>query len=252
MPITLHADLLDTDLQDFDAHWRGTSSMPYAFLPGMYGVTFSIERSEEDPTFHIESRLYRGVGFPIPMAGVFVEDDYEDAAKSLENSWADPNFASFLERFVMTKRTVFPAGIHYVTAVLASKLPSMVPYREFKPSREGTNYYKPVESYFALLVARYRRSRLKLVVEESDIQGHSGRAIWAWIRPQWGDAAELLSIQDAPTPTPEMLTERQKQVADLIADGLTDKEMAQHFVLSPHTMKTHRKQIRERLGIAGN
>lgn len=41
----------------------------------------------------------------------------------------------------------------------------------------------------------------------------------------------------------EKLTEREKEVIDLIAIGLTDKEIADKICVSLHTVKTHRKHI---------
>lgn len=48
---------------------------------------------------------------------------------------------------------------------------------------------------------------------------------------------------------PECLTSRQREVLQLIAEGLTTKEIAQRLDLSIKTVDTHRTQIMERLDI---
>lgn len=45
------------------------------------------------------------------------------------------------------------------------------------------------------------------------------------------------------------LTEREKEVLQLIAEGLTNSEVASTLYLSPKTVKTHRKNLMEKLGI---
>lgn len=45
------------------------------------------------------------------------------------------------------------------------------------------------------------------------------------------------------------LTSRETEVACLIAKGNTNREVAEHMYLSPHTIHTHRKNIMKKLGI---
>jgi DNA-binding NarL/FixJ family response regulator len=44
------------------------------------------------------------------------------------------------------------------------------------------------------------------------------------------------------------LTRRQRQVAELVAQGLTDREIAARLVISPRTAESHVEQILTRLG----
>lgn len=48
---------------------------------------------------------------------------------------------------------------------------------------------------------------------------------------------------------PEVLTKREKEILVLIAQGLTDKEIAEKIFLSPLTIITHRKNILSKLGL---
>jgi DNA-binding CsgD family transcriptional regulator len=48
----------------------------------------------------------------------------------------------------------------------------------------------------------------------------------------------------------ELLTDTQKQVANLVADGLTQGKIASALFIDVSTVKTHKRQIRLRMGIA--
>ncbi|MDR0725069.1 MAG: LuxR C-terminal-related transcriptional regulator [Prevotellaceae bacterium] len=51
------------------------------------------------------------------------------------------------------------------------------------------------------------------------------------------------------TTTGEKLTDREKSVLKLLLKGLSNKEVADKLVISPHTVITHRKNIVEKTGI---
>ncbi len=56
----------------------------------------------------------------------------------------------------------------------------------------------------------------------------------------------------APADVPfEVLTPRQREVLQLIAEGLSNKEIASRLDLSVKTVETHRTELMERLGIHG-
>lgn len=48
---------------------------------------------------------------------------------------------------------------------------------------------------------------------------------------------------------PSTLTARELEVVELIASGVSTKDMAEQLCLSPHTIYTHRKNIMKKLGI---
>jgi DNA-binding NarL/FixJ family response regulator len=47
----------------------------------------------------------------------------------------------------------------------------------------------------------------------------------------------------------ELLTDREKEVLHLLAEGKTNKEIATLFSLSPYTVETHRTRIMQKLGL---
>jgi DNA-binding NarL/FixJ family response regulator len=56
----------------------------------------------------------------------------------------------------------------------------------------------------------------------------------------------------AVTPPPTYshdLTEREVQILRLVAQGLTNAQIAERLVLSPHTVHSHQKAIHSKLGV---
>lgn len=49
-------------------------------------------------------------------------------------------------------------------------------------------------------------------------------------------------------PDPDPLTQRQREVAQLVADGCSTKEAAYRLGLSPRTVEVHRGHARTKLG----
>ena len=64
------------------------------------------------------------------------------------------------------------------------------------------------------------------------------------------EARGLLKIKSAKNPEAE-LTERELEIFALIGKGKTNREIAKHFGLSEHTVKTHRKRIATKLNLRG-
>lgn len=52
-----------------------------------------------------------------------------------------------------------------------------------------------------------------------------------------------------PSAGPELLTPRQREILQLIAEGCTTREMAERLCVSARTVETHRAQIMERLNL---
>ncbi|MBX0328006.1 LuxR C-terminal-related transcriptional regulator, partial [Oscillochloris sp. ZM17-4] len=58
------------------------------------------------------------------------------------------------------------------------------------------------------------------------------------------------SASDPDTPEVEPLSEREREVLGLIAEGLTNQDVADRLYLSPHTVKVHTRNIYAKLGVA--
>lgn len=64
-----------------------------------------------------------------------------------------------------------------------------------------------------------------------------------------GIADLLMTLQSEPREQ-EVLTTREQSVLLLLADGLSNKEVARELDISVRTVETHRKNLRKKLGIA--
>ncbi len=67
------------------------------------------------------------------------------------------------------------------------------------------------------------------------------RGLGVW-RRHWKQAKRPLSGW-------ESLTETERKVAKLVANGLTNQQAADHLFISPHTVGFHLRQIYRKLGI---
>jgi len=52
-----------------------------------------------------------------------------------------------------------------------------------------------------------------------------------------------------PAPGPQALTDREREIIELVADGLTDAQIGERLVLSPHTVHRHVANARIKLGV---
>ncbi len=57
------------------------------------------------------------------------------------------------------------------------------------------------------------------------------------------------SIEEEEDCTPTTLSEREIEITQLIADGLTSRKIADKLFISPHTVQTHRKNIMRKLKV---
>jgi DNA-binding NarL/FixJ family response regulator len=59
----------------------------------------------------------------------------------------------------------------------------------------------------------------------------------------------LRSLDDQESPSPDILTEREREILTLIANGLANKQIAVKLKLSVRTVETHRNNLTNKLGI---
>jgi DNA-binding CsgD family transcriptional regulator len=50
-------------------------------------------------------------------------------------------------------------------------------------------------------------------------------------------------------PGPAVLSEREREIARLVAGGFSSKEIAQRLDLSPRTVENHRARLMEKIGV---
>ena len=61
--------------------------------------------------------------------------------------------------------------------------------------------------------------------------------------------SEIGEQTDSPSPGLEVLSERERQVLELVADGLTSPQIAEALDLSPKTVSRHRERIMDKLNL---
>ncbi|MGA8239601.1 MAG: LuxR C-terminal-related transcriptional regulator, partial [Desulfobacterales bacterium] len=65
--------------------------------------------------------------------------------------------------------------------------------------------------------------------------------------------AQFIDEKDAPlAPTKEacvMLTRREREIVTKLAKGCSNREIARHFRISPHTVKTHAYNIYKKINV---
>ncbi len=100
-----------------------------------------------------------------------------------------------------------------------------------------------------------------IILVSSRIDKPTWEAAWAEGRAMTLEAAIALALQDAPqqhaqvkttrgaSPYPYTLTKREVDVLRLVAEGLTDSQIAQRLFLSPNTIHSHLYSIYSKLGI---
>ncbi|MGN6215430.1 MAG: response regulator transcription factor, partial [Solirubrobacterales bacterium] len=80
--------------------------------------------------------------------------------------------------------------------------------------------------------------------------GDSAAVLRATLNALGIDGGSALSPRAEPTPAQgQDLTSRETEVLTLVANGLSDREIAERLVLSPHTVHRHVANVRTKLGL---
>jgi LuxR family maltose regulon positive regulatory protein len=85
--------------------------------------------------------------------------------------------------------------------------------------------------------------------EQGIMPAYAGKLLAAF--PEAGAAPAPSRLSLSPSPLVEPLTGRELQILQLIAEGMTNKEIAQRLVLSVGTVKVHAHNIYGKLGVSG-
>jgi DNA-binding NarL/FixJ family response regulator len=111
-----------------------------------------------------------------------------------------------------------------------------------------------VEAAYAMELLQGGRTRVGYLLKDR-VLDHSALlgAVWRVHAGEVAvDAALVSLLMDAPTVPAALagLSERERQVLALMAEGLTDRGIADRLTVSPKTIGTHIQHIFDRLGIA--
>ncbi len=80
-------------------------------------------------------------------------------------------------------------------------------------------------------------------LEEAITAAHKGRMYMSL------EAAQTITKPASPQPELPLLTSREKEVLALIADGMTNNEIAEKLFISPLTVDSHRKNLLTKFGV---
>jgi DNA-binding CsgD family transcriptional regulator len=89
--------------------------------------------------------------------------------------------------------------------------------------------------------------RVRFVRERGRDFDATDRTLAALVRPHLVAHLHTLDLASRGTPP---LTTRQRQLLELVADGLSNVQVARMLGISAHTVRTHLQQIYNRLGVA--
>jgi len=102
--------------------------------------------------------------------------------------------------------------------------------------REGAVGYVPKQSATAEIIAAVR--------EAADGRRYIGKAF-----SQQAIDAYLEKLEEAPEEPFDTLSDREREIFQLAASGLTNNEIAARLFLSPRTVETHRGSVMKKLGL---
>ena len=131
-----------------------------------------------------------------------------------------------------------------------------------KHPNTDVRHFKLIREYRALVHGAYKRVTEEFQILETDPSGN----VWLVLSivnlspnqlPPWKVASQLIDTRTGDSFSPlddcfdreEILTPREREVLQCIAQGRPSKEIADALHISVHTVNTHRQHILEKLGV---
>jgi non-specific serine/threonine protein kinase len=107
-------------------------------------------------------------------------------------------------------------------------------------------------SMFPELAYERRRAldRARLVLGEESFSAETATGQTLALEDSVLEAVKATAVEDTATAANAPLTPRQHEVASLIARGLTNSQIAEQLVVSPHTVERHVENILDKLNVS--
>jgi DNA-binding NarL/FixJ family response regulator len=166
-----------------------------------------------------------------------------------ELSWIQPNAQKISERIKKTKVDLLILDINISTTENGLEIATRLIQIHPKLKIMFLSMYQPID--IGLSIAQLNGAAYVLKTSGKIILENALKSILindqSFIDP---------NVQSTPTIRDNFtdglrLTKREKEIIELLSHGMKNKEIAQQLFLSEHTVKTHRKNIVEKLGAEG-
>jgi pimeloyl-ACP methyl ester carboxylesterase/DNA-binding CsgD family transcriptional regulator len=205
-------------------------------LYGTYAEGAAIAPSEVREAILAAVRSHWGLGSRV-LADVFLADEGSEERRlfleAQQTSCDAETAAALLEQVYRADVSSQLGGVRAPTVVVHRRADRAIPYELGRRVAAG--------------------------IEQATLVPLDGRSHLPWFGDSLGVARALRTglpgVQDAETPLggtePDVvLSSREREVLALVADGMTERQIAERLVVSPHTVHRHMANIRAKLGRA--
>jgi DNA-binding CsgD family transcriptional regulator/tetratricopeptide (TPR) repeat protein len=243
-------------LADRMAAWAAPRGVRVVHLYALHARTLAaLGRADFEAAFHYASAVSpAGVLAPyVPHALWLIMDLVEAAARSGRQAEADAHVSAVSAAGV--------AGISPRLAMIAAGAAAMAAPDQACRDRFDAALAIPGADRWPFDQARIQLSygeRLRRIKATTEARAHLAAALETFTRLRarpWATRASNemratgLTIGQAPAEGPASLTPQQRQIAQLAASGLTNKQIGERLYLSPRTVATHLHQLFPKLGV---